>query len=111
MAATIRKVMAASTVATLGLLVANAWAANPGHITHTTLGCRSEDDLDKFYRMRSDGDQQAIINLVLSGRCRVLEAGTRAFLSKAHWTTAEIRMPGEADDIWVASELFTLDRN
>lgn len=70
-------------------------------------GCRSLDTMDRFGRLRRDGDRDAFGHLLIdmhrSGECRSFDGGQKVVIGETKLLSGmtKVRVAGEASEYWV----------
>jgi hypothetical protein len=81
-------------------------------MTTAGVACKSLDDLERIYKLKSQGADAAVARTVKAaesdGRCRTIPAGTKVLLVDIakHNSVVQIRLSGIVTRYWVAIETF-----
>jgi hypothetical protein len=82
-----------------------ATAAEMATIDDAALACRAQSDFEPLGRMASAGDglafKRKMLELLMSGRCVGLDAGTRVYVERAGLHFQLVRVVGETESFFV----------
>jgi ribosomal protein S27E len=77
------------------------------YVNTTTYATTSKADFDEMFDYIVDKDQDAISNMIQSGRIITIHKGTEVFLEKAAFGYDVVRARGSTQKLWIPMEVIT----